>query len=275
MGDIIGIEFAANKQIEVGLLRRQTPRSKSVSGLISPAVNPIESDAVAEHDADPIKDMRDIMRLSDWYIQNGKYRDNMLFITGINFGLRVSDLRRLRFGDLIDSNMMFKETFEVFEIKTRNTRVQKRNRHVTINNAVIEAVTLYLEHTPGITLDTYMFRSESNNGSGNNVPIHNNSVDEILKKGARAVGITSKVSTHTLRKTFGYHQMVMSNNDPRKLMLLSKMFGHASVSVTMDYIGFTNEEICEAYKGLNLGSREYNYLDSRIEETENVSVRVG
>ena len=64
----------------------------------------------------------------------------------------------------------------------------------------------------------------------------------------------------------------MSNNDPRKLMLLSKMLGHSSVSITLDYIGITGEEIEEAYRNLNLGSASHNYLNSSIMETEQLAV---
>ena len=79
------------------------------------------------------------------------------------------------------------------------------------------------------------------------------------------------MSTHTLRKTFAYHQMLMSNNDHRKLLLLQKMFGHSSVSQTLDYIGITNEEIEDAYKSLNLGLLpNNNLLDSTIGEFESV-----
>ena len=75
------------------------------------------------------------------------------------------------------------------------------------------------------------------------------------------------MSTHTLRKTFAYHQMVMSGNDPRKLLLLQKMFGHSTAAQTLDYIGITSEEIDEAYRRLNLGSVSCNYLvDSDIVE---------
>ena len=105
--------------------------------------------------------MDDIFRISRFLIENGRYRDNMLFIVGINFGLRASDLRMLRFSNLINPNLTFKESFAVFEKKTRNTRKRKKNRYITINHAVIEAITLYLENTPGVSLSDYMFRSES------------------------------------------------------------------------------------------------------------------
>ena len=66
----------------------------------------------------------------------------MLFIVGINFGLRVSDLIRLRFATLINEYLTFKTKFPILEIKTRNTRKVKKNRYITINDAVMDAVIL-------------------------------------------------------------------------------------------------------------------------------------
>lgn len=180
----------------------------------------------------------------------------MLFIVGINFGLRVSDLRELRFSYLIDDQFRFRETFAVFEHKTRNTRKRKKNRYITINQAVIDAVTLYLQHTPDVRLSDYLFRSMSNNSKDMNRPMTARSIDRTLKGIADDLGLRMKVSTHTLRKTFCYHQMLISGNDSRKLLLLQKMMGHSSVAQTLDYIGITQEEISEAYKELNLGLKQ-------------------
>lgn len=238
-------------------------------GVIAPARENVHCELAPEHAAEPIKNMEDIFRISKYLIANKRYRDNMLFIVGINFGLRVSDLRMLRFSNLINDNLTFKDSFAVFEKKTRNTRRRKKNRYITINHAVIEAVTLYLENTNGVCLSDYMFRSESNRGSNKNVPLSIKSIDRILKGVANDLNLNVKMSTHTLRKTFCYHQMVMSHNDSRKLLLLQKMLNHSSPAQTLDYIGITTEEIDEAYKKLNLGSANYNYLiDSSINEIE-------
>ncbi len=256
--------------IDVSLLKQNTRRLES--GLIAPAKERVETELAPEHTAEPIKSMDDIDKICDYLQKRKRWRDYMLFVVGINFGLRVSDLVQLRFSNLINDNLTFKDTFPVFEKKTRNTRKRKKNRYLTVNSAVIEAVTLYLEHTPGVSLSDYMFRSDSNNGSSVNRPMHRNSVDRILKGIGDDLRLNMKISTHTLRKTFAYHQMVMSNNDPRKLLLLSKMLGHSSVGVTMDYIGITGEEIEEAYRNLNLGSRTHNYLNSDIIERELLAV---
>lgn len=262
---VIAVDYSKFNYIDVNALSRNTRRLDA--GMIAPAIEDTSCEVVEEHKAEPIKNMEDVFRISEYYIKNGKYRDNMLFIVGINFGLRVSDLRMLRFSNIINDNLTFRDTFPVFEKKTRNTRKRRTNRYITINNAVVEAVTLYLKNTPNVSLSDYMFRSESNHGASLNRPLDNKSIDRILKRAADAVGISSKVSTHTLRKTFGYHQMVMSNNDSRKLLLLQKIFNHSTAAQTLDYIGITCEEIEEAYRQLNLGSVEHNYLvDSSIYE---------
>ena len=255
------------QDININVEQLKTNR-KLRANLIAPAKEVIEDELASEHKAEPIKSLDEIMNMSGYFISNGRFRDNMLFIVGINFGLRVSDLRLLRFSNLINDDLSFKDKFPVLEKKTKNTRKVKKNRWITINDAVIDAVTLYLENTPGVSLSDYMFKSESNNGCNVNQPIHRASIDVILKDAAKAVGIQSKVSTHTLRKTFGFHQMMMCGNDPRKLLVLSKMFGHSSTAVTLEYIGITGDEIADAYRNLNLGSKGRSYLDSGIMETE-------
>lgn len=239
------------------------------SSLIGPSREKVQEDIAADHAADPIKSLDDIFAISRFLTSRGRYRDNMLFIVGINVGLRASDLRMLRFCNLINDNLTFKDTFPVFEKKTRNTRKKKKNRYITINAAVMEAVTLYLEKTPDVHLSDYMFRSISNHGGAENKPMTIRGMNLLLEGIARDMKLSMHLSTHSLRKTFCYHQMLMSHNDPRKLMLLQKMLNHSTPAQTLDYIGITSEEIEEAYQKLNLGSASWNYLvASEIVEKE-------
>lgn len=265
---ILNFDEYRSNIIDINTLRNNTSRKLS-SGLIAPATEETHCEIAPEHAAEPIKSMDDIFAISEFLIKNRRYRDNMLFIVGINFGLRASDLRMLRFCNLINNNFTFRDNFPVFEKKTRNTRKRKKNRYITINTAVIEAVTLYLENTSNVSLSDYMFRSLSNNGGSENQPLSIKSIDRILKGIANDLDINIRMSTHTLRKTFCYHQMLMSHNDTRKLMLLQKMLNHSSPVQTLDYIGITSEEIENAYRNLNLGSATCNYLvDSKIGECD-------
>ena len=269
MATIINVDFTRSNStdglIDVSAVQQSSRKLKA--GLISPAAEEVHRELAVEHAAEPIKDMNDIIRISQFLIGQERYRDNMLFIVGINFGLRVSDLRELHFSDLINNDCTFRDRFPIFEKKTRNTRKRKSNRYITINTAVVEAVTLYLENTPDVRLSDYLFRSKSNNGINENRPISKQAIDMMLKGIAKDLGLGNRMATHSLRKTFAYHQMVMSGNDPRKLLLLQKMFGHSSAAQTLDYIGITSEEIDAAYRNLNLGSTTCNYLiDSNVGE---------
>ena len=239
-------------------------------GVVLPVSGNDTAEIAGEHTAEPIKSIEDIKRISEYLVSNGRYRDNMLFIVGINFGLRVSDLLRLRFNMVLDETLTFRDRFPILEKKTANTRKVRRNRYITINDSAIQAITLYIKEmakkgTP-VHMDDYLFRGESNRCGNQNKPMNRVSVDRILKSICEEVGVNAKVSTHTLRKTFGYHQMVMSGNDPRKLLLLQKIFGHSTVSQTLDYIGITREEIEDAYLTLNLGGVEYYNRLSEAEE---------
>lgn len=259
MANIISFNPAAKSdRIDVSSL--VINNRKLAAGLIAPATEDTMCELAPEHAAEPIKSMDDIVRISEYLVRTGRFRDNMLFIVGINFGLRASDLRLLRFCNLINENMTFKDSFAVFEKKTRNTRKRKKNRYITINDAVIEAVTLYLQNTPGVSLSDYLFKNAATNSTGDNTPITVRSIERILKGIAKDLDITAKVSTHTLRKTFCYWMMVYGQNDSRRLLLLQKMLNHSSPAQTLDYIGLTQEEISDAYKSLNLGAGRGKYI---------------
>lgn len=273
---IINFQQYINNNSAIDISALKASRMKLANGLIDTTepTAAVTGLIPVNHAAEPIKRLEDIDRICKYLINAGRYRDYMLFVVGINFGLRASDLRELRFCNLINDNCTFKDTFPVFEKKTRNTRKKKKNRYITVNMAVVEAVTMYLEHTPGVKLGDYMFTSLSNNGKNTDpAPIAVYSIERILKGIADELGLNIHMSTHTLRKTFCYHQMLMSHNDARKLMLLQKMLGHATMAQTLDYIGITAEEIEDAYRELNLGSRKYNYMNGCVlEEREAAAI---
>ena len=67
---------------------------------------------------------------------------------------------------------------------------------------------------------------------------------KILNKAARAVGITRRIGTHTLRKTFGYHCYQKYDD----VVLLQKIFNHSSPQITLRYIGIEQEDIDAVYR---------------------------
>ncbi|MCM1265842.1 MAG: tyrosine-type recombinase/integrase, partial [Candidatus Gastranaerophilales bacterium] len=61
-------------------------------------------------------------------------------------------------------------------------------------------------------------------------------------------GIKVHVSTHTLRKSFGYHHY-QKFKDP---VVLQKIFNHSSQRITLTYIGVEQDEIDSSYKNFEL-----------------------
>lgn len=278
-GNVVPFPSGANELDDVKLpTTGRTAGSVPLNGRLRPntfSMTNCVPDTLTQKAADPIKSIADIDKVCNFLLSHKRYRDYMMFVVGINFGLRVSDLTRLRFQDLINNDMTFKSSIQILEQKTKDTRKNQKLRYITINQSVIDAVNLYIQNAPvDLKLDDYMFRSESPNKKGEgyetgNAPLTTTSVNRILKKIAKDCNLNIKMSSHTLRKTFGYHQMAMDNNDPRKLMLLSKMFGHSTTAYTLMYIGLTKEEMDEAYLNLNLGGNDYSRRQVSAKPVEN------
>lgn len=259
------VKFPKSDSLDVTKLQR-----RSVPGtLLSPAATTAMDELAPDHTSEPIKSIDDIYRIANFLLDNHRYRDHMLFITGINFGLRIGDLLQLRFSSLINPDMTFKDTFAILEQKTKNTRKVRKNRYITVCDAVIDAVLLYLENAPyEVSLSDYMFRSESNHKSKEDKPLDQKSAYNIITGIARDLQLDMKVSTHTLRKTFGYHIMMQSDNSQRQLILLSKIYGHSSTAQTLAYIGITKDEIASTYRSLNLGQTDKSLIGTHLLEAD-------
>lgn len=71
---------------------------------------------------------------------------------------------------------------------------------------------------------------------------HTNAYRNVFNKATEAVKIPYRVSTHSLRKSFGYWIHQLHPFDPDCLISLSKLLNHATVQQTTDYIGLTAEK---------------------------------
>lgn len=85
----------------INITKVDKSRFKVKEELLLPATDKVEIELAQDHTSEPIKDINTINEISKYLIANKRYRDNMFFIVGINFGLRVSDLLKLRFINLI------------------------------------------------------------------------------------------------------------------------------------------------------------------------------
>lgn len=184
-----------------------------------------------------LKDKKQIDKMKK-ILKSNNIRDYLLFVMGINVGLRISDLLKLRICDVVE-NEKVKNQVTVLEGKTKKTRV------FTINKSTATAIKEYL-YTLNNTYDPqwYLFKSRK----GDNKPISRVQAWQVLNDSAKLAGVTEDIGTHTLRKTFGY----WSYKQGIDITLLQKIFNHSSPAITLRYIGITQEDIRDVYNNLNL-----------------------
>jgi len=188
----------------------------------------------------PIRDLKKIKAMKKILLedkQNG-LRNHLLFVLGINSGLRISDLLQLRIKDILDEKGKIKDFITLQEKKTKKTK------KFPINHSSSKAIREYINELNISDYDQYLFKSRK----GKNNPISRVQAWELLKKAANKAEISEPIGTHSLRKTFGYHAY-QSGID---ITLLQNIFNHSAPSITLRYIGITQDDMDNVYINLNL-----------------------
>ena len=176
------------------------------------------------YDVQPI---RTITGLNDFKWSLKKHcgeRDYILFLIGINTGLRVSDIVKLKVSELLK-----KKVLKVVETKTGKVR------EINLTN-IYDEVQAYLKTLPEGS--EWMFPSRQGTSHISTTQAYR----QLVKAGER-VDIES-IGAHTMRKTFGYHYYQRTKD----IATLMEIFNHASESVTKKYIGIRQEEINNSLK---------------------------
>lgn len=179
---------------------------------------------------EPIRSEKQIKGMAT-YLRGSSIRDYILFILGINSGLRISDLLALEVQDVKD-----KDRIIVREKKTGKTK------DFPLSDVCKKVIQDYLKAT-GLTVGP-LFPSRKGGH-----PISRIQAYRVINGAARHVGIKDRIGTHTLRKTFGY----WAYNQGVDITRIQKLLNHSAPSITLAYIGITKEELDNVYINLNLG----------------------
>ena len=166
----------------------------------------------------PIRDREKLEEMKMELLKTG-YKNYLLFVVGINTGLRIGDILELRVKDLKDQTHI-----KIIEQKTNKIK------RFLINSSLKIEIDKYIKL---MSDEEYLFQSRK----GENKPISRVQAYRILNSATEHVGL-QEVGAHTLRKTFGYWHY-KQNKD---VALLQQIFNHSSPSVTLRYIGI-NEDI--------------------------------
>ncbi len=131
----------------------------------------------------PIRDIDKVVDVQEFLASKSK-RDELLFCFGIYTGLRISDILRVKKGDVYN-----KDVFYVTEIKTKKSR--KKSRTVTSKTRIIivpELKRMINAYAKGLRDEEYLFKSRQ----GRNQPITRVRAYDILREAAHACGLSEE-----------------------------------------------------------------------------------
>jgi len=159
-------------------------------------------------------------------------RNYYLILLGVNIGLRVTDLLRIKAG-MIQSGF----------IQLREQKTGKLQQ-ITVNQDILNEIIRNYIKKFDMDDDAYLFSSRK----GYNEPMTRQNVSAIIKNIAKALRWNFPVNTHTMRKTFGYHYYKRTKD----AVSLQQMFNHRDERTTRVYIGITQEALEDSRKAFKL-----------------------
>ena len=172
---------------------------------------------------EPIRSEKDIGKIRR-RLKKGNPRDSLLFNLGINNGLRIGDLLKLKVEDVVD--MEVGETIQIKEGKTGKRNV------LGMNKTSHEALQQFIEAKQPKDED-YLFKSKKGNKA-----ITVEYASSLVKSWCRE--LKGNYASHSLRKTFGYIQRTKFGVG---FDVICRRFNHSSPSTTMKYLGIEDKEV--------------------------------
>jgi integrase len=172
-------------------------------------------------DVQPIRSKAQIVDMKWALKRHCSERDYILFLIGINTGLRVSDILNLKKESIIKLKSKKRKEFQIKEGKTKKTRTIIITQH-------FDEIYSYASE-----LDSeWLFPSRKGDK-----PISKIQAYRQLQKAGEFANIES-IGTHTMRKTFGYWFYKQTGN----VAMLQEILNHSHPKITLTYIGINKEE---------------------------------
>jgi integrase len=177
--------------------------------------------------SEPIKTLKDVREI----IKRLEYqpRNRLLFVIGVNTGLRIGTILKLKVGD---AKKLLKASEKGFPYMP-NSEIW---RYVQINKQIVKELKAFLENKSllkDLKDEDYLFRSKKGNEA-----LTSKSVSPLIKKWTKEAGLKGNYGSKSLQKTFGYLQRTQYGVG---FDVLSKIFGHEKPFNTMIFLGIAKD----------------------------------
>ncbi len=194
----------------------------------------------------PIRDIVELNKIREYYSEvKPNKRNSLLIICGLNTALRISDILKLRWKDVYNESLLsFKSHIDIKEQKTGKKTI------VFINNNLKEALASFLKELISKKkklceiMEQFIFLGQKSTDK----PISRIQAFRIISDAAEKCMIGHRVSSHSLRKTFGYHAWKKGVSPA----LLTSIYNHSSYKITTRYLGIEQDDRDEVFELVNL-----------------------
>lgn len=177
-----------------------------------------------------LQPIRDVDRVHDMTVTLSRLttargrRMFLMWMVGINMGMRISDMLALKVGDL--------RTAQAYTYLPKKQARKKGVRKITIPvpKEVRKVVQARCADWPD---DAWLLPSRKRTDGKNAKPISRQAARADMKEIGRVCGLEQRIGCHTMRKTFGYHYYQRTKD----VAILQEWFYHSAPSTTLIYIG--------------------------------------
>jgi len=168
----------------------------------------------------------DILKVAD----SLSLRDRALLFLGVTTGFRITELLSLTVADVWDGNAVRASV----SVARRNTKTKSEGRTKAIVEPAIAAIRQYMLSRTNSKPHHALFASRKGIGK----PISRVQAWQVINDSAEKAGLTGKIGTHTMRKTYAKKVYESTNGD---YMKAKYALGHRSVASTESYLQFIQE----------------------------------
>jgi integrase len=183
----------------------------------------------AKKPVEPMRKMKDIENIKKILKDGKSIRNYCVFICGINWALRASDLLAIKLGDVRD--LQTRQTKAITEKKTGKTN------YITMNTATRDALDLYLTQRKNNLEDNEpLFLSQKSES------LTVRSLNRLVQQWTDSINLKGHFGSHSLRKTWGY---VQRKEFGTPIELIQERYKHSSPAITRLYLGIEREEVEE------------------------------
>lgn len=175
---------------------------------------------------EPIRDVEKIEEMKS-YLKRTNARNHMLFVFGIYSTLRISDILPIKKKDVLGERLL------LVEKKTL------KKKEILISPKLRRELKPFIADLDD---EDFLFKSRK----GVNKPISRTTAYRVIRAAGEECGL-SRIGTHSMRKTFGYHFYERTKN----IALLQELYSHSSEEVTKRYIGINQDIMDKAIRNFD------------------------